>query len=714
MTFNSQSFHWWNASNETFCGRKDVIEIIDAGLDRGDSFSVLGQRGMGKSMLLSIIKERRMHIGNEVLCLNIQITGRESEPFDIIDNIRNVLLKEISQSVKSEEASILLELKNINRTMTSPILKMVNIVRAKLGRPIAVELLIDDFHRISSQNWVKDLVANLEFELFSDRSHANKLRAVFFGDIRMKNLLEVMPFSDIWQRLRNIWLQNLTDDEVEELLSDCENIKCIGNPHEIAKNIGTKTGGHPSITQYLLRDLFEKSNSEFETSLERSASRFINELSKMLQAIWEQIGNEACTLVQLIAKSEKPITSQQLQKELTFSSRKYSKILNTALTCGFVRSNDKGNISIGSIFSKWVSFNSTEEKIKKNSHVSGFLKNQLYDFPTILHISDLHFGKDGHAWDNAKEIPGVDRPAHDKVTLIDSIINSLEVLKNKNEKLWPGVVLISGDFLFQCDKESVSEVVEFLNQLVSKLKIDKSAIAMCPGNHEQNRKILSEEPKAQLSCYRDIWNLFYSEDFKRLPLEWSPGKYTHVYKLDKIEILSLNSCEDLDPALDKSGIFAKEQGYIGKKQLSVAEKLLGSEMPPDNCIRVAILHHHLSQYRFSVDIDYSILREVERVIEWLRKWNIDIVFHGHQHCPGLQTRLVDRKFLTIIAGGSLGVTSKFRYGGGGMPLMYQLVYPNSKNCAERLCQTFDLYDETWIPSRQIKIEEIPLGYQNKP
>ena len=173
-------------------------------------------------------------------------------------------------------------------------------------------------------------------------------------------------------------------------------------------------------------------------------------------------------------------------------------------------------------------------------------------------------------------------------------------------------------------------------------------------------------------------------------------------------------------------LFSLNGSFWGQKESfkTILGSILGlfccyySRLPwPDpkwiNCIRVAILHHHLSQYRFSVDIDYSILKEVERVVEWLRKWNVDIVFHGHQHCPGLQTRLVDRKFLTIIAGGSLGVTSKFRYAGGGMPLMYQLVYPNSKNCAERLCQAFDLYDETWIPSRQIKLEEIPLGYQNK-
>ncbi|MFB0535797.1 MAG: metallophosphoesterase [Anaerolineae bacterium] len=325
-----------------------------------------------------------------------------------------------------------------------------------------------------------------------------------------------------------------------------------------------------------------------------------------------------------------------------------------------------------------------------------------------MHLTDLHFGKEGHAWDQPGEIPGVGRPPHDRVKLLDTLVQDLKSLQDEHESLWPGIVIVSGDLLFQCHKESVKQAVDFLSNLSSELGIERSHVVLCPGNHEQNRKIFAEEPKAQLASYTEIWNKFYPSGFRLLPLEWSPGGYTHVYRLENLEILSLNSCEDLDPDPSPNGSYPKEQGYIGLQQLQVAGKLLGQEQPPAGCIRVAVLHHHLSQHQWASGVDYSILREVERVIQWLRRFHFDLVFHGHQHCVGLQTRVEDGRYLTILAGGSAGVASTHRWR-GGMPLMYQLVYSVEPNQAMRICRSFDLHAETWVASQYEKPREIPIG-----
>ncbi len=707
MPFTKRTIHWRNAADQTFCGRDEVIKDIDHGLDRSDSFAVIGQRGMGKSMLLRKIRDQReTRPGFDPICLIVQFSGLETSAFVLVEMVRDWLAAALAHGSEKDEQGVRNAIgAGVGPTTDKPILRMIQAAESLMDQPVSLELFLDDVHRLCEQPWAEDLLANLEHELFSHRLHARHLRTIFCGDIRMKNLLERLPVSDLWQQLRNVWLQPLGDDEVAELLGNIELPPSLGASKAIAALLGSWAGGHPSLTQYLLRDLLENPTRDPTKVLENSASRFLAELAKMLEASWSSLNEDAQSVIRKATVAGTPTPIRELAASLSMGASQCSKALQGALASGFVRLDGNSILPPGKVMARWLDLYSSQPAVLPHVHI----REPHPAFPTIMHLTDLHFGGEGHAWDHPSEIPGVGRPPHDRVTLLGTLVQDLKSLRIENECLWPRVVVVSGDLLFQCDKEGIEQAVDFLGNLSAELGIERSCVVLCPGNHEQNQIIFTEEPKAQLASYTEIWNKFYPSGFRRLPLEWSPGGYTHVFRVENLEILSLNSCEDLDPVPNSNGSHPREQGYIGLQQLQVAGELLGREEPPTGCIRVAVLHHHLSQHRWTSGVDYSILREVGRVIEWLRRFHFDLVFHGHQHCVGFQTRVEDERYLTVLAGGSAGVASAYRWR-GGMPLLYQLIYSGGPNQAVRVCQSLDLYTETWVSSQHEKPKSIPIGF----
>jgi len=706
-----EAIHWRNASDESFCGRSDLITMINYGLDKYNSFAVIGQQGMGKSMLLNRLLHTRAceKVGDPIPIL-YKFSGNEKDMFEIVLIIKDRLAAKLAMVSGKSETKLNKALKDeISAFRNTPILRMIKKAESMIEMPVSVELFFDDMHRIRKHIWVEDFIANIECEMFGDYTHALLLRGVFSGDVRMKKLLEDLPFSDLWQKLREIWLQPLKKDEIEELIQRIEFPNEFAEDRSLVSLIYEWSGGHPNILQYLIRDILECENLKLSLILENSALRFIAELGKILEKTWNNIDEKAQELIKMIIETPDSITVSSLPEKLSIRYYLCLKALKCALAGGFVRVDNETILPPAKVISLWI--NSAIEAKSENEEFSSricFDSSSDLSFSTILHLSDLHFAKGGHAWSDQAEIHGVGRPEHDRLRLIDSLMTDLESLRDRNECFWPSVVLISGDLIYKSQCEGENEAVTFLKELSYKLGIENTKIVMCPGNHEINYKIQVEEPRAQFSSYTRIWNKYYEPSFRRLPLEWFPGEYVHLYSIDNMEILSLNSCEDLKLEPDKNTVSATEQGYISNKQLEVAENLLGTKEPPKGYIRIAVLHHHLFQYQWSLDTDYSILREVERVITWLRLFNFDIVFHGHQHCAGTHTRLVDDRFLTIISGGSAGVVSKHRWR-GGMPLTYQIVSSFSKNHAVRICRRFDLLSASWEEFPFFKPVRFPLG-----
>lgn len=108
-----------------------------------------------------------------------------------------------------------------------------------------------------------------------------------------------------------------------------------------------------------------------------------------------------------------------------------------------------------------------------------------------------------------------------------------------------------------------------------------------------------------------------------------------------------------------------------------------------------MLHHHLSQFDGACGPDYSILREVNRVVAWCAAQRIDLVLHGHQHRAALGQGVHDGRFLPIMAGGSAGVRGDERWG-GAVPLAYQLIRLDGQGDGLRRPRRFDPFLAHWV------------------
>ena len=707
----SNSVHWRVAKDHTFCGRTQIIKNIVNGLKRNDSFAVVGQRGMGKTMLSrKLSNQRKSNNTFDPVCLPIRCTGKEESAFSLVETFRDKLVDTISQKLDKERKQICEVIgKGITPTKDKPILRMIEATESFVNSPVSVELFLDDVHRLRKHKWTPDLLANLEYELFGKRKHAQMFRCVFFGDLKMKSLLENLPFSDLWQQLRDVWMEPLDENDLLVLLESLESLSHFGDLKLMASLIYGWSGGYPVLTQYLLRDLLDRPERNVVEVIKSSANRFISELGKMLEASWIRLDKNSRTLIQMVTDSGIAFPLPEVASSMSLTMPQCSNALKEALASGLIRFDRNNVYQPGKAITLWLGWQETKA-------ASATTQNRCYykvqksgsHFPTILHLSDLHFAGGGHAWDDPNEIPGVGRPTHDRLTLLETLVRDLRALQTENKLWWPKTVIVSGDLLYQGRQEGIKDAVSFLDRLSAELEIERTSVVICAGNHEQNRKVFREEPNAQLASYRKIWNDFYPTEFRSLPLDWSEDKYTHLFEVENLEILSLNSCEDLDPEPEGNEGSPKEQGYISMKQLEVASGLLGKEKPQNGHIRVAVLHHHLSQHKWTTGADYSILREVKRVIEWLRQYHFDLVFHGHQHCIGFQTQLLKERYITILAGGSAGVIAKHRWR-GGMPLSYQLVYSTDKNRARRICRCFDLHAEKWDENQHYEAEVIPIG-----
>ena len=98
---------------------------------------------------------------------------------------------------------------------------------------------------------------------------------------------------------------------------------------------------------------------------------------------------------------------------------------------------------------------------------------------TVLHISDLHFGREEHFWTDEEEFPASTKPLYDRPTLERTLLEDNDDIQHK---LRPDAVVVTGDLLNKCDRDSTSNVMEFLLNLIGKLDIAKEYLFICPGN----------------------------------------------------------------------------------------------------------------------------------------------------------------------------------------------------------------------------------------
>ena len=156
----------------------------------------------------------------------------------------------------------------------------------------------------------------------------------------------------------------------------------------------------------------------------------------------------------------------------------------------------------------------------------------------ILHISDLHVSLD-------KKIGG-ERNSHDSyldtsnenepsILYIDKFIDTIKRDFNHNEI--NVYLIVTGDITNEGEKKEFDYAYLYLSRIIESLKIDKSNILLIPGDHDLNRRsitnLLAENEESSLESINEAKYYNFKEFYiKLLEKEFNPNKII----FDKIKV----------------------------------------------------------------------------------------------------------------------------------------------------------------------------------
>ena len=255
--------------------------------------------------------------------------------------------------------------------------------------------------------------------------------------------------------------------------------------------------------------------------------------------------------------------------------------------------------------------------IKKFPSIS--YKTYLTRGKYILHLSDLHFGKQ-HTF-------AVDRTrnsAAGKQTLVESICRDLKKQKISNDEI--ALVLISGDLTCTASSQEFNAAAHFINEMQKQFGLGAGQIVCVPGNHDiewiDSDGIIDED--AELN-YKLFSNRIYKDDPEETLIrinEFYVGKR-------KVAIIALNSCR-LE-SKENAGI-----GFVGTEQLQLIEEFNAENTDVD--YKIALVHHHLLPVNYTEQYsrqqrEVSLLLDAEALMQCLITNGVKTVLHGHQHQP---------------------------------------------------------------------------------
>jgi len=250
---------------------------------------------------------------------------------------------------------------------------------------------------------------------------------------------------------------------------------------------------------------------------------------------------------------------------------------------------------------------------------------------SVLHLSDLHFGKD-YGFRTSTEIVSI---GDQRRTLTECLVRDLERIGMHNDI---GAVVVTGDFISGGDwDDGVREAIfrEF-ESLRSALGIGCESIVAAPGNHDivryrdgQALGVADQSVQRQTNQrhereYRTFVNQLVGRDWQK------PLNFVSRVQLQSADILLcvLNSCTI-------TATQWTEYGFVGSSGLATM-RLLASQPSVRPTYKCLALHHHLLPV---ADIEtpqakgVSLTLDASQLLEEAQGVGVQLALHGHQHVP---------------------------------------------------------------------------------
>jgi hypothetical protein len=249
----------------------------------------------------------------------------------------------------------------------------------------------------------------------------------------------------------------------------------------------------------------------------------------------------------------------------------------------------------------------------------------------VLHLSDLHFGKDyGFRSSNEKAKVG-DR----RVTLTECLVQDLSRIGVRDDI---GAIVVTGDFVSGADwnDQVRGDILDEFGRLRSALQIGHDAIITTPGNHDMVRYRVGQGTGVADQSVDSQIDQRHERDFRTF-IDRLVGRDWQK-PLNFVCCINLKSADLLICALNSCTITATEwteYGYVGASGLSTI-KLLGSQPSLRPTYKCLALHHHLLPVA-GIEVPQangvSLTLDASQLLEAAQKAGVHLALHGHQHIP---------------------------------------------------------------------------------
>lgn len=272
-------------------------------------------------------------------------------------------------------------------------------------------------------------------------------------------------------------------------------------------------------------------------------------------------------------------------------------------------------------------------------------------------------------------------------------------------------LLISGDITSRAESSGFQIAKQLLRDINYEIPapLNSENVLICPGNHDFKFSPTLPAGSEPSWIYNNTDSTkefaeFYHSIYKLKPNQYfASGKKLLLSSGHTIEIVALNSL-----VLQQYENF-DGHGYLSQEQLDyVAEQMGWDDSRNHNAIRIVMMHHHYLPTCFveKMDVDKasSVVYDADRLMNWITKYNVKLLLHGHKHKsffaqisyppkPGLKNITNGDLFQVAVVGmggtGAKGVDNKLAtisIDNGEITIQFYRLYSDQIS-QDQVCQT---------------------------
>lgn len=251
----------------------------------------------------------------------------------------------------------------------------------------------------------------------------------------------------------------------------------------------------------------------------------------------------------------------------------------------------------------------------------------------IAIISDIHIGTHARSADLN---PHTTEP-HVENKFIDEFLTFID-----QQKISADYLVISGDISTKCMRQEFLHAEGVIHKIADGLRVKRDRVFFVPGNHDVDWDILnlrrqknSPEDKTDLRIkqrydpIKDV-NFFRSSNSASELNGLFDDPYIACWDLDDVCFIGYNSAWHDEPEQ------MNHPGLADPQHLEALNDLL-ERKSLDGKVKIFITHHHLiPQDAPDFNLDFSVMQNVEGLLDILDKYRFDVVIHGHKHHPRIK------------------------------------------------------------------------------